>query len=170
MQVSQLGPWLYAVGGDKRQPQPAVGGERLGAGAAPVERGHQLRPGVLPERVSGDDAAQLSEHLAMPPEREPRVKQRVLGFLALVKELVLGADIGQVGDWRVAPQVECLSQGGGGVERVAAVERVPAFGHQIAEAVQVEFAWIDVDQVSGRMSTHALAVRQQLAYPVDAAT
>jgi hypothetical protein len=73
--VGQVGEGRAGVDAElvgERPGDAAVGGQRVGASACPVERHDQQRPQALAQRVFGDERLELPDQLARRPEREPR--------------------------------------------------------------------------------------------------
>ncbi len=133
-------------------PQAAVGGERVGLAAGPVEGQHQLGPQPLSLRVRRGQTLQLGHQLARPPRLEfdlvqileacqPELAQPGNGMLSerLVRELR---------ERRTPPQHQRLAElrHRGGVARAC---QAPAFGDQALEPVRVDLVGGRAQPVSG---------------------
>ena len=118
----------------------AVGGERVGLAARPVEREHPLRLQPLAVRMGGRERVELACERAVASRVEVGVDSRLQRGQARFLEprhLRLGERLeGEVGERLATP------------ERERAV-RV-ALGNEALEAVDVELVGVDADEVAGR--------------------
>ena len=96
----------------------AVGGECFRRSLGPVERQHPLRPEVLAEGPRPGQVVELADQLGVTPQREVGVDPSFGRAETLLVEPRDLADqrgfIGEVGERRAAPQVECAPVEGGG--------------------------------------------------------
>ena len=131
---------------------PAVGGQRVGLPAAPVQRQHQLAVQPLPQRMVPDQPVQLGGQRVMPAQRQVSVDPRLKrGQPQLLQAGRLGPGervVGQVGQHRTAPQAQRPAQRLGGLGVPARVQRRPACGEALLEDGRVQVLAVHAKQIS----------------------
>src|SRR5581483_4206083 len=137
--------------------------ERLRLPARAVEGDHQLAAQPFPERLLRDERLELADEPCMATKREIGVDPLLEGGETLVLEagdLGLREElVGELGERRAPPQRERLAEQARRPSGSPRCERVPSLGRQALEAVEVEFAGIDAQDVAGRLR-HEYAVRR----------
>ena len=122
----------------QRLPRRPVGRQRLRLPARAVEREHQLAAQALRQRVLGDQELELADELAGAAESEVGVDailERGEAKLLEPTDLTLRPWlVGELGEWRAAPEREGLPQPLGSDRRLGASR----LGHETLEAVQIE--------------------------------
>ena len=68
VQFPQPGPGFGAEFLDEHLAGALIGGERLGLPSVTVEGEHELGVQAFPERITGDQAPQLGDHVRVPPQ------------------------------------------------------------------------------------------------------
>jgi hypothetical protein len=161
-QLLQFPPGIHAELVGQGGAGPLVGGQRLGAPPGAVQRPHQQQPPLLPQRLVGQQPAQLGDHLAVPPAGDPGFKLQLGGGQPqLVQPFGLGLhvrrrrDVGQRG---ATPQRQRLGQQPRGRLRVAAGQHLPALAEQRREPVHVQVVRADQQLVARRPGPDHLPV------------
>jgi hypothetical protein len=153
VQVLELLTRLDAQLGHERGPPGAEYRQRLVLPAAAQQRQHQQGPGRFPQGVRVHQRAQLRQALAVPPQPQFALEQRLQRGQPLL--LQLPGDVAQriaprVGQRRSPPQRQRLAEQD---DRVRIVSRT-RLRHQTPEPVQVDLVGIDLEQVSGGPGHH----------------
>jgi hypothetical protein len=152
VQVLQLPAGVDAQFGAEQGAQRGVLGQRLRPCPAAVQRPQVRRPQPFPQRVRGDGRRQLGGQPGVVAEGQPRLRV-VLGR----GQPGLGepghldgepGEIGQVFQWRAAPQGERPAEPVGGTHRRVLPESLPALGGQGGEEQRVALALGDVQAVT----------------------
>jgi hypothetical protein len=158
---------------DERGAGVPVALERFGLAARAVQREHQLRAEPLVQRVVGDETLQLADELGVAAEGEVGVDA---GLERREPQLVQARDLGlqrllgrQVGERRAAPQRERGAQERGGVLDAAGRRGRAGVGDALLEALEVELARGDAQEVAGaaRLEDAARGGLEQLAQRDD---
>ena len=144
--------------------QPAagvlVGLERLGLAVGAVEREHQLRAQVLPERVLLDQGLERRDHLGVAAERELRLDLELLGAGAQVRQArgfgLRERLVGEIRERLAAPESQPLLEPRGGPLGPARGVLGARLAEQALEAVGVDALGVDLELIA------ALARDQQL--------
>jgi hypothetical protein len=144
----RLDPELFV----ERPPEGLVARERLGLPTRTVEREHVLGAEALAERMLGDQRLQLSDDVAVMPERElgldpqfDRSKSNLLEPCALVP----AEGLGELGERGAAPERERVVQQLRRLQRVVLRERLARADDPPVEAREVELVVFDLEHVAG---------------------
>ena len=133
-------------------PDPLIGPERIGLAAQAVEGDHELAPGPFPQRVIGHMGFEADQSLRRSTQSQFGLGQlldRSKANLFQPTGLQSGEPpVGEVGQGRTAPEVECLLQRGHGSLGLTAAEGVPAPGEQILETVGVDQAGVTLEHIA----------------------
>ena len=152
----------------------AVDLQRVRLAARAVQRQHQPGAQPLPQRVGSGQLLQLADQLAVPAEGQVGVDPVLQGGQPL---LLQPDDVparerlgGEVGEGRSAPQLQRLAQQPGRQGVLAGGQAPAPLGGQPLEAVEVQLARVDPEQVAGRprqqqVGAPAAAGAQRLAQP-----
>jgi hypothetical protein len=132
---------------------PAVDLERLGVPARAVQRPHQQQPQPLPQRVVGDQPAQLRDRVQVSTAGELRLDAQ-LGRVEVDLGEPLGLRLDQrrrrdVGQRRAVPQGQRLAELGGGDLRIVGGERPLALADQRLEQQHVGICRADAELIAG---------------------
>ena len=148
----ELGPGVEAELAIERLARIAVGLERLGLAAGPVERQHQLRPQSFAGWMVRDQPLQLRDQRLVAAEGEvglDPILDRDQPRLLEPGDLVLGERlIGEVGERRPAPERERLIEARRRSVGVAAVERLAALGGEPGETLRVDVVGARLEDVA----------------------
>ncbi len=114
----------------KQDPQPLVGGQRIGAAIRPVERQHELPPEPLAQRVLGHQCLELRDHLLVVAHRQVGINARLGGGEVQLLQPNGLADpqraAGQVGQRRTSPEIQPPVEQPDGPPMVAPLGRLAA--------------------------------------------
>ena len=154
MEVAQRRVRLDADRLHERGARRAVGRERLGLAARPVEREHELAAQALAQGMALDELLQLRHQLAVAAGGEvgldARLERREPLLLQPRDRALRERRERLVAEGRAAPQRERIAQQAPGAVGVAVRERAPPLVGERAEAVAVELAGPDAQPVAGR--------------------
>ena len=163
LERAQRGGGLDAEPLDEGAARLAIGLQRLGLPAVPVEREHQRAVQALSQRVLADQPAQLTDHLGVAPAGQVRVD--ALGD-AVQAELLEARDLGlrerlapHVGQGRAAPERERLAQRRRRLLGPSARQLDAALREQVGEAAGVERAGRQVHRVAAARARRSRRVR-----------
>src|SRR5207302_3911022 len=126
----------------------------FGLASRPVERRHQLRAEMLAEGMLGSKGFELGDEPQLTAEREIRVnalldhrkpKLREALHFEATERLEL-----QVGERTTLPELLRRSQQCCGRRRTPRTECLTALGDQLLEALEIELARLDAEQVARR--------------------
>ena len=164
VELLQLGAGLGTELLDECRARGRVGAERVRLPAGAVEREELLSAEMLPKGLLGDERLELGDELAVAAEGEVGVDATLECFEAQLLEAA-GPDrdrlAGEVGERRAPPQRERLAEQGRRLLRLSGAGIVdPA-----TEAVEVELAGLDAEDVAG--SARDEAVAELAAQPED---
>ena len=151
-ELAQLFARLDAQLVDERAPGVLVGLQRLGLAVGPVQGEHELAAEALPVRVLGDERLELPDDLGVGAEREARLDVQ-LGRrdpeVGETRGLALGERlVGEVGEWRPAPEGARLLEGRRRASRLAGVEIAPRLGDEPLEAPCVDLLGVGLQAVA----------------------
>ena len=149
-----------------------VGLQRVGLAVGAIQGEHQLRAQALAERVLGDQRLELSDHLGVPAERQPRVDLQLQGRRAQVgeaRDVALGERlVGEIGERLAAPEREAFVEPGGGLPRTIRGQLVPGLREQPLEPVRVEPVGVELQAVPALPGHDQVApASERLAQPRD---
>ena len=138
----------------KQRAPGAVGFQRLGLAAGPVQREHQLPAEPLAQGMLGNQLLKLGTEGAVSAERQLRLDPVLhRGQAARLEPLHLEPGKRfelKIGQRPAAPQRLRVAQQHRGPARITVLQRVTALGHPLVECVQVQLALFDAEQVPGR--------------------
>ena len=159
-EAAQFRPRLDGELLDQSGSRRPIGVQSVRLPARAVEREHELAAQALRQRVLGDETLELADELAVTTEREIRVDailERGQANLLEPSDLALRPRfVGELDEWRAAPEPECLAQPLGRGRRVCP----PRLGHQALEPVQIDAIRLDAELVSaGAGDDHVTAER-----------
>lgn len=152
MQLLEPRSWFDAQLLDQDAPPFAVHLQGLGASAGEVVGEHQMRPGLLPERVFGDDGRQSRHHGAVPPQLELEC-----GVFLVEVEPQLGQPVGgdidatavDAFESRPAPQRQRVLEVVGGVAEPSGTRGGAGAGDGVVQLPEVQPVVLEVERVSG---------------------
>ena len=156
VQLAERGAGLGAELVDERAAGAGVGVQGGGLAAGPVEGQQELAPEALAEGVLGGERLQLGHELGVAAELEVDVDallQRGEAQLVQVRGGGVHRLALEVGQGRAAPECQRLAEEAGRRLRV----RAARLGDEGAEAVEVELARFDAEQVAGRPALDSVA-------------
>jgi hypothetical protein len=165
LQCGDLRPGFEAELGDECRPQLGEPGEGLALPAGAVERAHVQSAQPLAQRVTRHELAQLGHERTQlrPTECEQRLGSLLLGGEPLLFEPAGGRDgerlVADVGECGTAPQLQCAGEQG---DPVPWLGRLPGLCGEHAEAVDVERAGVEAQQVPRRLADHEIAPARML--------
>jgi hypothetical protein len=152
-EVAQLAAGFEAELADQGAAGVLVGGQRVGLAPGPVEREHELAAQALAQGVLGDQRLELSDHLCA-AKREvglDPIRQRLQAQLIQASDLGPGERRkGKVGQRRPTPQPERLPEMRGRGRGRARGQRRPARVEVAPNAVEIQSAGLDLQQIAGR--------------------
>ena len=152
LEPPQRGPRLDPQLPDQALARVAVGGQRLGLAARPVQREHLLGVQPLPQRVLGGERLELHDDLVVAAEEEigvdPVLERDEPGLVQARRLVRQRAMAGQVAERRTAPERQRLAQDGVRPLGVPGRERDRAPLGQRREPLGVALAGHDVQDVA----------------------
>jgi hypothetical protein len=119
---------------------------------AAVQGEHQLRAQALAQRVAPDQGFQLADELSLAAEREigfDQLLERHEAELLEPCDLLLGKRlVGEIGQWRAAPEVKRLTEDQGGSARSAFGEGGSCLLEQDPKTLGVELPGLEPKDVA----------------------
>ena len=164
----QLGSRLDAELVDEDAACVLVGGQRLRLPARAVEGQHELAAEALAQRVLRGERLELADEVGAGAAGEVDVDA---GFEGEQAQLLEAGDLGlrkglvaEVGQGGAAPEPECLAQLPARRGRVAGGDCLPRAGDEVLEAVAVQLARLDPQEVA-RGASHERFLRRPESPP-----
>jgi hypothetical protein len=169
MEVVQFASGLDPQLLDQHLAGVAVGLQRVGLAAAAIQGEHQLGVKALPPGMPTREVLELGNQLGVPPGGEVGLDAHLQGgHMLLLQTRDLGRRERQrskLRERRATPQVQRLTQHGGGPFDASSRERLAACRDQALEALGVKLAGTHPQPIARRRRHKHVGVTERLAQP-----